>query len=362
VALVLKNQPDSLYVLIGKEFACKVFASHDLSFVRYSGSQQEDLNSYLDDIQKLIPAEAVLTSASSIPEQDMTEKYMWQWASIRKVPSIAILDQWQNYKERFSGPYGEKINGYLPDVICVMDESARSGMIRDGIPENRIIITGHPSLSRLRRMMTKVDAGEIEAIRRTLKLEDNQKIISFISEPFTSSYGDKIGYTELSILKELLVYFKSRDALFDGKHRMKLVIKKHPKDSPDAFHELELEFPQSWKVLAPVFITDEIDKVPLLQASDLVVGMASIMLMESVALGRPTISIQVGAKLMDLCEAVNQGIIPFISTRTEMSQLLDRLLNDPSYRESYAEGIKNYPVMEDADKRIWKIVDSRKRR
>jgi len=354
VALAVKGQPLSSYMIIGKDYACKVFSSHGLSCEQYRGSSPEELSDYLDNFRKKVPVDAVLTSASSIPEQDMTEKYMWEWASKRKVPSIAILDQWQNYKERFSGPLGTEVCQYLPDVICAMDESARQGMIRDGIPAERIKIVGHPSLSRLRQIMTRTNNKDIAEARKKLKLKDTQKMILFVSEPFTDSYGDVAGYTELTILEEVLMYFQRRYSLANNKDRIHLVIKRHPKNSPDAFNRFK------GNRLIPMIISDEIDKVPLLLASDLVIGMASIMLMESIALGRPTVSVQVGAKMKDLCEAVNQKIIPSISTHEEMTQLLDRLLDDSSYREQYIKDIKNYPIIHDADKRIWKLIESRR--
>jgi predicted glycosyltransferase len=241
-----------------------------------------------------------------------------------------------------------------------MDESARQGMIRDGIPEERITIVGHPSLSRMRKVMVQPNEKKIAEVRKRLKLSDNSQFILFVSEPFSHYYGDEVGFTELTVLRELLSYFQERLSLMNKADNFRLVIKLHPKNSPDVFSSFKKEFIEVWKAWSPIILTDEIDKVSLLMASDLVIGMVSIMLMESVALGRPTVSIQVGAKKTDLCEAVNQGIIPYISTRDEMRQLLDRLLDNPYYKEQYTDAIRNYPIIEDAETLIWEQVESRR--
>ncbi|HOW53949.1 MAG TPA: DUF354 domain-containing protein [Syntrophorhabdaceae bacterium] len=363
LSLVLKGRDAHLYCLIGKDYACDIFDSHGLAYMRYQGNTREELFVFIDNLHEQKPVSIVLTSAGSIPEHDMTEKYLWNWASSRGVPSIAVLDQWQNYKERFSGPNGTHSLKYLPDVICVMDESARRGMIDDGLPGERIEIVGHPSLSKLRNIMTALGVSGNEDIRKKLKVGSDQQLVLFVAEPFTHFYGDRAGYTELTILEELIFYFQERFlSLKKGYNDIGLVIKLHPKNNLEVFKKFREKHVEIWETLDPVVLTGEVDKIALLTASDLVVGMASIMLMEAIALGKPTVSIQVGAMISHLCEAVNQGIIPFISTRSEMNLVLDRLLDDRSYKEKYIENIKNYPIIDNADSRIWETVESRKLR
>jgi len=359
LALVLKVRDRNTYLLVGKDYACDIFESHGLVCKRYCGNTREELYSFVDSLQKENPASIVLTSAASIPEHDMTEKYFWNWAASRKVPSIAVLDQWQNYRERFSGPNGTNICQYLPDVICAMDESARQGMIDDKLPRERIEVVGHPSLSRLRKIMANSAADESEGVRKKLGLHSGQQLVLFVSEPFTYFYGDKAGFTELTILDELITYFEERSLSLKKEYDdIKLIIKLHPKNSLEAFSKFREDHAKMWTTRKPVILADEIDKISLLTASDLVVGMASIMLMEAIALGRPTVSLQVGARISNLCEAVNQKIIPFVSTRNEMRLVLDKLIGDPSYKDKYTNGIRNYPIIDNADSRIWEKIES----
>jgi UDP-N-acetylglucosamine 2-epimerase len=289
----------------------------------------------------------------------MTEKYTWKWARQNNIPSVAILDQWQNYKERFSGPGGADVLEYLPTFICAMDESAKRGLTIDGVPEERIIITGQPSLARMRRCMLDGSHNERQAIRNQLHCGEDSLLMVFISEPFTSSMGQEIGFTEISILEELLSYLSDRvvmDEKIGKASSLQLIIKMHPKNRLDVFTPLEKRYKDIWGKLKIKVLKDEIGKDQLLQASDMILGMCSIMLMEAVALGKTVVSLQIGAKRRDWCEAVNQGIIPFIATSEDKTRLLDSLLDNEQFLSSYNELIRNYPVISDAEERIWSII------
>src|SRR5207248_11353111 len=58
------------------------------------------------------------------------------------VPSVYVLDFWSNYWQRFSDS-GKDLK-FLPEKICVMDNAAEEAMIAEGIPPDRIAVTGNP--------------------------------------------------------------------------------------------------------------------------------------------------------------------------------------------------------------------------
>ena len=358
IALTVKSRPSEEYLLIGKDYACSVYDKHRLDYKQYEGNTQEDLSCFLEKLGENSIG-AFLTSATSLPEQDMTEKYTWQWARQNNIPSVAILDQWQNYRGRFSGPEMSQVLQYLPTVICAMDESAKRGLVLDGIPEERIKITGQPSLARMRRCMLDGSHKERQAIRKQLHCGEDSLLMVFISEPFTASMGQEIGFTEISILDELLSYLSDRLWMDEKKGKassLQLIIKLHPKNRLDIFIPIEKRYKNIWGKLKIIVLKDEIGKDQLLQASDMVVGMCSIMLMEAVALGKTVVSLQIGAKRRDWCEAVNQGIIPFIATSEDKTRLLDSLLDNEQFLNSYNESIRNYPVISDAEDLIWSVI------
>ena len=85
-----------------------------------------------------------------------------------KAPTVAVLDFWSNYWQRFSGP-GTKDFKYLPDMVCVMDDIARDEMLAEGFPPERIAVTGNPHFDHFADGITRES--------------EDQKRVLFISQP-----------------------------------------------------------------------------------------------------------------------------------------------------------------------------------
>ncbi|KJU82074.1 hypothetical protein MBAV_005729 [Candidatus Magnetobacterium bavaricum] len=349
--------PSEACVILGKDYACDIYNKWGLSYITYYGNTQEALSLFLDKLHNKDFPCAVLTSATSLPKEDMTEKYLWDWAKLNNIPSIALLDQWQNYKERFSGPVHDQILKYIPDAICVMDDSAMKGMVKDGIPENHIFITGHPALANIRRKIKDVDETAIKNIRDRLGITSDKRLIVFISEPFSHSKSDKEGFTELSILREVFAYLRKRLESINGlQNDISFIVKLHPKEYIEGFKGIKDDFPDVMEIIKPLFLKYEITKEELLIVSDLVLGMSSILLMEAIVMGLPAVSLQIGAKRVDLCESVNQGLIPLITEQEGMERVLNSLLDSPDYLREYLLRIKEYSIIDDPEDQIWSVV------
>jgi hypothetical protein len=66
----------------------------------------------------------------------------------RGVPSMAILDYWGMYRERF-GWHEERVRSdLLPDCIGALDARCRDDLLHLGVPADRIVITHNPWLDR----------------------------------------------------------------------------------------------------------------------------------------------------------------------------------------------------------------------
>ena len=73
----------------------------------------------------------------------------WRAAAEAGVPSVAFVDCWWGYLERFVLP-GESLAGTpLPDAIAVVDEIARADMAALAFPEERLHVLGSPWLASL---------------------------------------------------------------------------------------------------------------------------------------------------------------------------------------------------------------------
>src|SRR5436309_838362 len=114
VLLPVLNQirPHTHVEVLAKDYALDIFreagfAPHELKKV-----SKNTMNGILKNQDR---PDVLLSSAASLPHLDMTEKHLWIWARCMGIPSVAVLDQWQNYALRFSGRKADERLSYLPD-------------------------------------------------------------------------------------------------------------------------------------------------------------------------------------------------------------------------------------------------------
>ncbi|NVJ91181.1 MAG: hypothetical protein HWE34_05965 [Methylocystaceae bacterium] len=269
----------------------------------------------------------LLTSAASLPHLDMTERYLWQWASKQNILSTAILDQWQNYAIRFSGEKPEQHLAYLPDRICVMDELARTEMIKQGIPESRIIVTGQPSFDWLREQNKSADNQTISHLN-DLQLSNSNIIVTFVSEALAKDFGNTLGYDEISTVKVLGDILSKINLPNLG-----LIIKLHPQNNKSDFSWCM----EAWPNLNTRIVGNEYSPPQILALSDVVIGMSSVMLVEAVITEKAVISLELNAKHEPQLSLTRCGILPFIKNAHEAEKLIHNLLSSAENRTAHIQ-------------------------
>ena len=75
---------------------------------------------------------------------DSIEKKIIFLAKAENIPTISIVDFWTDYAPSFSDPETKNLK-YLPDYILVIDEIMKKQIIAEGLPKDKIFITGNPS-------------------------------------------------------------------------------------------------------------------------------------------------------------------------------------------------------------------------
>lgn len=280
---ILKQEYD-IY-LYGKDTALHVYDKYQLTHSNIdklvTSFTPENIYNFLSSQQ----FDGLVTSTSA---EDFTERLLWQAAKKLNIYHVAILDQWMNYSLRFlkfHENYQVKkkysLNEYiLPQNIFVMDEHAKRSMIKEGIPNEFIKVTGQPYFEHFINQHKKPTSYN----RNTEKLT-----WLFASEPITTVYGkekglDIYGYTEQTILYSICniisqIQYKSID----------LKIKRHPRDNSDVYREICNQFPF-------VSLTST-STVEAILKSDAVLGMSSTLLLEAALLNKPILSIQLNLKI-----------------------------------------------------------------
>ena len=243
-----------------------------------------------------VAPDLVITSATSLPAEDMSEKFLWRHARHLGIPSLAFLDQWQNYAARFSGTGDAEYMAFQPDYINCINELGHREMMAIGFSSDRLLTLGHPYLDNLAADSAAVD---VDAIRDHLGIGSASEVVLFVSEPIKEYCGSTRGYDQYTVLSDLLSYYDRLPIV------PAILIKLHPKDHTIRYRNL-------------IGLYDRID-VHLLERSitplesiltaDRIFGMSSIMLLEAFVLGKPVASMQPNLRIDDPCVLSKYGYI-----------------------------------------------------
>lgn len=289
------NQTDYNVIVLSYGLGAEQFEAEKIAYIEISPIQKKDsgiLNLYQPDL--------VITSATSLPERDMSERFLWENARTVGIPALAFLDQWQNYAIRFSGPAENERLNYLPDYINCMNSIGEIEMIREGFDKCRLVKFGHPYLSSLKESMVSINE---EMIRQSLSVSTSQRIILFVSEAIREHYGMRRGYDQFDALRLFMeiVSVSNEDVV--------PLIKLHPKDTLADYQRMLAKY----KHLKPIIIKNELTSKECIRVSDVVYGMTSIMLIEAFVCGKMVFSLQPGLEGEDHLMLSRFGFIPVIT-------------------------------------------------
>lgn len=253
---VRQQNLDSLYVLEGP--ARKIF-ERKLGVIQNTRSLEDAINR----------ATSILCSTSW---QSDLEFNAIRLASLLGKHSVAFLDHWVNYSDRFTRS-GETC---LPDEIWVGDSLARS-MATDMFPNLPIRFVENPYFQEIRRELGMI----------TLRRSPNPDSISvlYVCEPVREhaqlQFGDERhwGYVE----EDALRYFLSNIAAL-GKSVDRILIRPHPSEPVDKYHWAQHEFN------LPIVQGGTHTLVEEIASCDVVVGCESMAMVIGVIAGKRVIS------------------------------------------------------------------------
>ena len=263
------------------------------------------------DVLESVGARTVITGTTGTPKAD---RYFTAAAKQINAKSIAVLDEWYNYRLRFEEDDGT-MDAYLPDLICCQDEKSKELAMEEGIPEERLRITGSPALARLQE-----DASALKQNPppEPSQWKDTQARILFLSEPLRAAYGDAEG--ERGTHGAFLGFHEEivREDIADIAERIEdvhIIEKLHPSEE---LKDPPVNAPEGmWTVLPG---SDTL--IPLLWHADQIIGMYSKTLLEAAVLGRHPISYQPNTKDSQKCTAVRLGLIECVESKDQLEKLL----------------------------------------
>ncbi len=309
--------------------------------IKSRGASVEDIHSKCDpnsigSIKNFLRNDSVELVVTGTSVDDYTERYLWKACSLLGIPSIAILDQWTNTGIRFSKYdylHEEEYNTvrsfeYLPTIICVMDEVAKRMIVKEGIQDGLIRITGQPHFDTVKSEFEKTECINMEG-----------KTITFVSEPIFCDYNnygqeDYWGFDEFSVFSELVNAIKGVKEKCDN--TVGIIVRPHPREDVDEWKH-RIDHIQGIKVC----IDSKSSTYQLLRRSNLVCGMSSMMLLEAAICGVPVMSIMIGLKRDNPFVLNNLGICHSVMSREELKKNIELFWNGHIEEQSGFSYIEN---------------------
>lgn len=250
------------------------------------------------------------------------DKWLLRWAEGAQVPSLALIDHWCHYRERFMEPTTGVVR--LPSRIGVMEPFALEQAVRAGLPRDRLVVTGQPYLEALIAQARRPELlSEARALReqwlQAAHAGARAPLILFASERYpenpgipTPSFPD---YTETEALEGLVqALMKLKGETFHPT----LVVKLHPKEPLGSFELGPLAR------ACNVQVVGGLSAWPCILAADLVVGMTSMILLETTLIGKAAVSFQPGVEKDSPFVGTQLDVVPTAANVETLAQWIDR--------------------------------------
>lgn len=251
------------------------------------------------------------------------DKDMLAHALSHSIPCVSVVEHWSWYKKRFEN----NDTLLLPDKILVNDDIAYQEAIADGLPVDRLVALGNPLLEHLALRSIGYTLGSV-GLREKLAVSEKERIVVFISEELRSCFkpgtAEYLGYDEYTVCEQLLSLLRPHDHL---------VIKLHPAESDDKYAHL-CKIGVSTIRCATV---EELDSL-----GDVIIGMASMLLLELSMYRNDIISFRPGAtrgfigerlgatvdatSIEQLSSAIDNGKTTTLSFRSRFAGSRERIL------------------------------------
>ncbi len=324
----INKHPEYEAVVLSYGYARDRFDKNKIPFIKTAPFEMDDT----DLLQRFSP-HFIITSATSLPFKDMSEKHIWRNARKLGFPTLAFLDQWQNYTLRFSGPQKGQRLKYLPDLINCINDLAKKEMVVVGFCPDMLVPLGHPYLDCVKEQFSYLDR---DSIGKQHNIPTENEILLFVSEAIYEHYGNSRGYNQYEVIEGFL---KCIEADSDAKT---ILLKLHPKDKIGAYRYIK----EKYIGVDIRILTNELTPLECLAASDKVYGMTSLMLIEAYIVGKPVVTIQPNLRIPDPLVLSRHGYIPLISA-------FDDVITEPRRNIE----TKNFPYKFDWEQ-LYTILDA----
>lgn len=337
-------------IVVGHEFSEPIFSQAGIAFqtIKDFGLQDVSVESMVRLLDMVSPNLVFVgTAGQEGKKNDVIEQTITLAARKRGIVSLAVLDYWANYQQRFSDERTEKNLDILPDRIAIMDGVAKEDMLKQGFPEEILVITGNPHFDDLSQKAKKFSEEQRKQVRKDIGFPAG--VLYFLACNVFSCGKSTYGYWDLDTIELVSTAISSLPDVG-------VVIRLHPR-TPDQDKQKIREFiGQSTKIKLDEDVDAQKSQTLALSA-DLTVVEDSTTGIEAVYMKRPCISIQPELLIKDSLIVSERGIIPVGYNPKDCIELLRKAVN-PAFRAQITEQYSRFVTDGKATERVTNLVYS----
>lgn len=276
-----------------------------------------------DWVQTYLSECDILLTATSVNEYNWERDFIKKAQSM-KVPSLSVLDFWSAYGVRF------ELNGtpVFPDRLAVPDNMARQAVLKLNVPDKSVVATGQPALEAVVKKKLTMSNGDLQKFRQERLPEGKELLLVFASQPLEEFCGNHYGFTEKTVLKQLIPVLD--DICLNQSLKLHMILRPHPRENPDSYNSLK---PENFSL--EIKATGDAHQDIL--ASDITLGMNTILLLEACLLGVPVVSLQPGLTQKDPLPCNEWGASLAIYKKDQILGAFRELLTRSEIREQWRQ-------------------------
>lgn len=317
---------------------------HGITFVGLSQSASEEhATNYLKEVRA-----TYVLSATSCNHVNWERAFL-SAASQLEIRSLAVLDFWSNYQERFADD--QKTALTMPDQLAVMDERARTEAISAGLPARCLVVTGQPAFDALDAHRKQFNDAAKRQLHDSFAFANDELVVMFVSQPLRKMHEEygatNQGFDEFLVAREVLATLEA--ITHDTGCHITLLVRPHPRENSSSYEWLRSDHVR-------IRISSDGDSREVVMAADLVVGMNSVLLLEACHLGAVVVSIQLGMKGVDSLFTNLIGASHPVYEKKMIREGLETYLLDSRARHSLRSKAANLCSEADSARRVADLV------
>ncbi len=281
-----------------------------------------------DDTPETLLAGADILLVGTSEDRDCFAHQLTDVARRLDLPSIGLVDMTVNAACRFRGRTDSPLR-FLPSWLAVPDATCRDAYVALGVPSDRIAVCGHPHYDAVRARRKSLLGQDRDALRQKIfpdapparpiwlflaeGVDRLNPHLSYRSAEYTLNGRGDSDFRACIVLEELL------DAAANIAPRPWVVLRPHPKSDLADFAPIEMELGG---------VNRGGDPLEAVWAADLVIGMTTMLLLETLLLHRPHFSIIPRPMETAWLPTLVLGLTPFATTCDGIKRLLATGAND----------------------------------